>query len=203
MKKGVLQFILQFCLTKRFPSFCYIPSLFSSFILEHCGSISPYLLKKVFMQVHLLFWIFTFSYFPEGCPVPSFTDQLQLFFQSSEFLMFHHLPSCVTTCSLPGSLGTRVWLRSVWWSLRTLVLHLLICRCFLLDNTWILNLLELNSMKHFKALRSGKGGRNELPDLCHLCDSWAQRIKSGWKSCLLPWHPNADTATEIIFQGRH
>lgn len=93
MKKGVLQFILQFCLTKRFPSFCYIPSLFSSFILEHYGSISPYLLKKVFMQVHLLFWVFTFSYLPEGCPVPSFTDQLQLFFQSSELrsIIFHRV----------------------------------------------------------------------------------------------------------------
>lgn len=72
---------------------------------------------------------------------------------------------------------------------------------------WYLNSfwkpLKLNNMKNFRALGGGQGGRNGMPNLCHLCDSWAQGIQSGWKSCLLPPHPNADTVTEITYQGRH
>lgn len=63
----------------------------------------------------------------------------------------------------------------------------------------ILELSTLWNWTTWKILRY-RGVRNEMPNSCHLCDSSAQGIQSGWGSCLLWWHPNADTATEIAYK---
>lgn len=165
MKRGVLQSILQFCLTKCFPSFCYIPSLFSSFFLEHYGAISPGLLKKVFMQVHVLFWVFTFSYFHEGCPVPfSLINCFATIFSKkpvpyipSSSIMCHHL----FTARWFGdkSVTEKCLMKPQDTCITSPYLQVFSAGWFL---EFLLNPLKLNNLKKFKALRDGKGGRNEM-----------------------------------------
>lgn len=118
--------------------------------------------EKILYASTCSFLGFYFLLFPWrlSCTSLHWLTVLQLFFQRTESLTFHHLPSIIT-CSLPG---TRVWGQECDWEVFDEASgHLYYTSlpadvfCWMILE-FLLKPVKINSMKNFKACEVGKAG---------------------------------------------